>query len=61
MLRLATLLLVMAMLGAFFAPPRLRVVFWGIAAAALIYTLLRLAGIVPGPEPTFVGYLDTTT
>ncbi len=56
MLRLATLLLVMAMLGAFFAPPRLRVVFWGIAAAALIYTLLRLAGIVPGPEPTFVGY-----
>ncbi len=55
MLRLAALLLVIAMLGAFFAPPHLRVVFRIMVSAALVYTLLRLAGVVPGPEPTYLG------
>lgn len=55
MLRLAAILLVIAMIGAFFAPARLRMVFWGIAAAAVVYTALRLAGLVPGPAPMYVG------
>jgi hypothetical protein len=55
MLRIAAFLLVVAGIGAIFGPRRLRVVFWVIAAIALLYTGLRLAGIVPGPQPAGLG------
>jgi hypothetical protein len=55
MLRLMALLLVAAGIGALFGPRRLRVIFWAIGAVAATYTLLRLLGIVEGPQPAVMG------
>ncbi len=55
MLRLMALLLVVAGIGALFGPRRLRVIFWAIGAAAVAYTVLRLLGIVEGPQPAGMG------
>jgi len=55
MLRLMALLLLVAGIGALFGPRRLRAVFWLIGAAALLYTALRLLGIIDGPQPHRMG------
>jgi hypothetical protein len=49
MLRLAGFLLVVAAVGALFGPRRMRVAFWAVAALALLYTVLRLAGVIEDP------------
>lgn len=55
MLRAVAFFLLVAALGALFGPRRHRPLFWLVAAAALVYTALRLAGIVEGPQPTNLG------
>jgi hypothetical protein len=55
MLRLMALLLVVAGIGALFGPRRLRAIFWGLGAVAVVYTLLRLLGLVEGPQPAGMG------
>jgi hypothetical protein len=55
MLRLMGFLLVVAGIGALFGPRRLRIVFWLLGAGAILYTVLRLAGIVDGPRPAGMG------
>lgn len=55
MLRAAAFFLLVAALGALFGPRRHRPLFWILAAAALAYTALRLAGIVDGPQPAVWG------
>jgi hypothetical protein len=55
MLRLMALLLVVAGIGALFGPRRLRAIFWGLGAVAVVYTLLRLLGLVEGPQPAGLG------
>jgi hypothetical protein len=55
MLRLMALLLVVAGIGALFGPRRLRTIFWGLGAVAVVYTLLRLLGLVEGPQPAGLG------
>jgi hypothetical protein len=57
MLRAVALLLVVAGIGALFGPRRLRAFFWLIGAAALLYTALRLLGILDGPQPHRSGVL----
>jgi hypothetical protein len=53
--RLMAVLLVLAALGALFGPRRLRAVFWAVAAVALLYTSLRLLGVLEGPRPYGLG------
>jgi hypothetical protein len=55
MLRLVGLIFAAALIAALFGPRRLRAAFWAVAALALVYTLLRLAGILPGPRPHGMG------
>jgi hypothetical protein len=55
MLRLVALLAVGAGVLALLGPRRLRWIFWTLAALALLYTVLKLTGVIDAAFPSRTG------